>query len=54
MTTDMYMMAGLVVNILVSAGGFVKLSIGYEHRFTKLETEMNIILRKLVEDKESK
>lgn len=45
------MLIGLLVNIAVSAGGFIRLSINYEHRFTKLETEMNVILSKLLEKK---
>jgi len=40
------LLAGLVFNIMVSLVGFVKLSISYEHRFTRLETEMSILLKR--------
>jgi len=40
------LLAGLGFNIVVSLVGFVKLSVNYEHRFTRLETEMSILLNR--------
>lgn len=42
------MIFGLLLNLGTSVLGFIKLSINYEHRFTKLETEMSIIVKELL------
>lgn len=43
------LLAGIGINVLVSIVGFVKLAVNYEHRFTKLETENQYILRSINE-----
>ncbi len=48
---DWLVLGGVCVNIIVSIGGFVKVAVSYEHRFTKIETELLFLMRKL-EDKE--
>lgn len=36
--------AGVLLDIIVTVFGFVKTFIQYEHRFTKLETEVSILI----------
>ena len=38
------LLAGIGINVVVSVVGFVKLAVNYEHRFTKLETEVMMLL----------
>lgn len=38
------LLGGIGINVLVSIVGFVKLAVNYEHRFTKLETEVMMLL----------
>ena len=38
------LLTGIGINVVVSVVGFVKLAVNYEHRFTKLETEVMMLL----------
>ena len=51
MTHDWITLSGIGVDIIVTLVGFVKIAINYEHRFTKLETEMMLILQTVLKDK---
>ena len=45
---------GIILNIIITAGGFVRMAQNYEHRMTKLETEMRILLSKVERSKGGK
>ena len=51
MTHDWITLTGIGVDIIVTLVGFVKIAVNYEHRFTKLETEMMLILQTILKDK---
>ncbi len=44
---DWTVLGGVFLNIIVTLGGFVKIAVSYEHRFTKIETELLFLMRKL-------
>ena len=46
---DMIVMAAVLANLVISIGGFARIIVQYEHRFTKLETENQYILRSINE-----
>ena len=46
---DMIVMAAVLANLVISVGGFARIIVQYEHRFTKLETENQYILRSINE-----
>lgn len=42
--SDWVMIAGLMLNLFVTVGGFMKVMLAYENRFTKLETHMENLI----------
>ena len=44
---SVYILTGLMINIIITLGGFVKIAVIYEHRFTKLETEIEFLRKEL-------
>ena len=51
MTHDWMLFGAIVTNIIITSAGFVRIIISYEHRFTKLETQIALIMEHWIKDR---